>query len=45
MTLDHERQTLSKYHRKFSDAEQLDKWSTRTASIDGLPVRVPTVSP
>lgn len=45
MTLAHPRETLDKYHAKGSDAERLAKWSGRTKSIDGLPVRVPTVAP
>ena len=39
------RTTLSRYHEKDSDADRIAKWSSRTRSIDGLPVRVPTVPP
>ena len=45
MTLKRERETLNKYHAARSDAELLEKWSGRTASIDGLPVRVPILAP
>jgi uncharacterized protein (DUF924 family) len=40
MTLDKERTTLSKYHAQNETPERLAKISTRTQSIDGLPVRV-----
>ncbi len=40
MTFDRESQTLKKYAAKFSEAELLAKISTRTKSIDGLPVRL-----
>ena len=45
MTLERERQTLSKAHAKLSDEERLAKFMTRDRSIDGLPVRVPTAVP
>ena len=45
MTLDRERATLNKYHAGKTDDERLAVWATRTSSIDGLPVRVPTVAP
>ena len=45
MTLERERTTLNKYHAATSDAERLAKWASRTASIDGLPVRVPSATP
>ena len=45
MTLDRERQTLSKYHAAQAGTERLEKWAGRTKSIDGLPVRVATVLP
>ncbi|MBA16509.1 MAG: pyridoxamine 5'-phosphate oxidase [Sphingomonas sp.] len=45
MTLERERDTLSKYHAKATDEERLTKWAGRTQSIDGLPVRVPTAPP
>lgn len=40
-----ERQTLSKYHAASSDAARFGKYAVRTTSIDGLPVRNPTVAP
>ncbi len=40
MSFDKERQTLSKYHAQQNPAERLAKISTRTKSIDGLPLRV-----
>ena len=40
MTLDQERTTLSRYHEQNETPERLEKISTRTQSIDGLPVRV-----
>ena len=40
MTLDKERTTLSKYHEQNETPERLEKISTRTSSIDGLPQRV-----
>ncbi|MEH3045953.1 pyridoxamine 5'-phosphate oxidase family protein [Sphingomonas adhaesiva] len=43
MTFDRERETLSKYHEKHGDAERFAKYARRTHSIDGLPVRNPTV--
>ncbi|GAA4774728.1 pyridoxamine 5'-phosphate oxidase family protein [Stakelama sediminis] len=45
MTLDRDRETLSKYHKGSSDAERLTRWADRTESIDGLPVRVPNQVP
>ncbi|MBR0553044.1 pyridoxamine 5'-phosphate oxidase family protein [Stakelama marina] len=45
MTLERERPTLIKYHAGQSDEDRLEKWSGRTVSIDGLPVRVPTRVP
>jgi len=45
MTLERDRDTLSKYHAQSSDAERLEKWAGRNRSIDGLPVRVPNVAP
>ncbi|MEG8021049.1 pyridoxamine 5'-phosphate oxidase family protein [Sphingomonas aerolata] len=45
MTLDRERQTLSKYHAGQSDAERLAEWAEHPRSIDGLPTRVPTIAP
>jgi hypothetical protein len=43
MKFDRERETLSKYHAKSNDAERFGKYAIRTKSIDGLPVRNPTV--
>jgi hypothetical protein len=40
MRLEHERETLSKYHAQQDKAARLAKISTRTQSIDGLPLRV-----
>jgi uncharacterized protein (DUF924 family) len=40
MTLDKERTTLSRYHAQNETRERLERISTRTQSIDGLPVRV-----
>lgn len=40
MTFDRESQTLKKYAAKFTEIEILAKISTRTKSIDGLPVRL-----
>ncbi len=45
MTLERERETLSKYHAAQAGTERLAKWAGRTRSIDGLPVRVATVAP
>ncbi|RKE49862.1 MULTISPECIES: pyridoxamine 5'-phosphate oxidase family protein [unclassified Sphingomonas] len=45
MTLDRERQTLSKYHAKQTDAQRIEELAGPTASIDGLPVRFGTVLP
>lgn len=40
MTLDKERETLSKYHASYDHDARMAKIATRTRSIDGLPVRV-----
>lgn len=40
MTFDSERTTLSRYHEQNETPERLEKISTRTSSIDGLPLRV-----
>ncbi|MBB6226901.1 putative pyridoxine 5'-phosphate oxidase superfamily flavin-nucleotide-binding protein [Polymorphobacter multimanifer] len=45
MALDAERQTLRKYHAQDDAAERLLKYQARDRSIDGLPVRPPTVLP
>jgi hypothetical protein len=45
MTLERERQTLTKYHAAQAGTERLAKWAGRTSSIDGLPVRIVTVLP
>lgn len=41
MTLERERDTLSKFHAQQSEQAQLERYATRTRSIDGLPVRTP----
>jgi hypothetical protein len=45
MQLDRERDTLSKFHLKHGDEIRFGKYAARTTSIDGLPVRNPTVVP
>ena len=45
MALDRERSTLSKYHAGQTRTERLAEWAEQTHSIDGLPVRVPTIAP
>lgn len=45
MTLEQERLTLVKYHAQQDPAARLAKIADRTASIDGLPVRVQAVMP
>ena len=45
MTYERERETLSKYHAKHGDEIRFGKYAVRTKSIDGLPVRNPTVVP
>ncbi len=45
MALEAERQTLRKYHAQDDPAERLVKYAERDRSIDGLPVRPPTVLP
>ncbi len=45
MTLDRERETLSKYHAQQDPAERLALIAGRTESIDGLPVTVQTSMP
>jgi hypothetical protein len=45
MTLERERQTLSKYHARQTEAEQIEELAGTTVSIDGLPVRLATVLP
>lgn len=45
MKLDAERQTLRKAHAQDDPAERLRKYQDRTRSIDGLPVRPPSVLP
>ncbi|KQT34939.1 pyridoxamine 5'-phosphate oxidase [Sphingomonas sp. Leaf412] len=44
MAYERERETLSKYHEKHGDATRFAKYAVRTKSIDGLPVRNPTVA-
>ena len=45
MTLEQERQTLSKYHAQQEPARRLAKIADRTRSIDGLPLRVQETIP
>ena len=45
MTLKAERQTLRKFHANDVPAERLQKYQDRDRSIDGLPVRSPTMLP
>ncbi len=45
MALKAERQTLRKFHAQEEPAERLTKYQDRNRSIDGLPVRPPTVLP
>lgn len=45
MELKAERQSLRKYYVGEDPAERLAKYATRDRSIDGLPVRAPTVLP
>lgn len=45
LAFERERPTLSKYHAAASDETRFGKYATRTRSIDGLPVRNPTVPP
>lgn len=44
MAFERERTTLSAYHAKHGDASRFAKYAVRTRSIDGLPVRNPTVA-
>ncbi|WP_287979197.1 pyridoxamine 5'-phosphate oxidase family protein [Sphingomonas sp.] len=44
MAFERERQTLSKYHAAHDDAARFAKYAVRGRSIDGLPVRNPTVA-
>lgn len=45
MIFDRERDTLRKYYANESAAERMAKYAVRDRSIDGLPVRSPTVLP
>lgn len=45
MTLKAERQTLRKFHAQEEPAERLQKYQDRNRSIDGLPVRPPSLLP
>lgn len=45
MTLERERDTLRKYHASQPDQTRFAKYAVRDRSIDGLPVRNPTVAP
>lgn len=44
MAFEREREALNKYHEKHGDAARFAKYAVRTTSIDGLPVRNPTVA-
>ena len=43
MTMERERQTLSKFHAQMPDEARLERYATRLTSIDGLPTRNPTL--
>jgi hypothetical protein len=43
MTFERPRETLNKYHATHDDQTRFAKYAQRTTSIDGLPVRNPTV--
>lgn len=43
MTFERERDTLNKYHEKQGDPARFAKYAVRQESLDGLPVRNPTV--
>ena len=45
MAFERERPTLSRYHQTHADEARFAKYAVRTTSIDGLPVRNPTVAP
>lgn len=45
MRYERERETLSKYHLKHGEEIRAAKYAVRTRSIDGLPVRNPSVAP
>ena len=45
MTFERERQTLSKYHLQHGEEVRQAKYAVRLKSIDGLPVRNPTIGP
>lgn len=45
MSFERERQTLSKYHLQHDEAVRQAKYAVRLKSIDGLPVRNPTIDP
>ena len=45
MTFERERPTLNRYHETHTDQARFAKYAVRTTSIDGLPVRNPTVAP
>jgi hypothetical protein len=45
MGLAAERQTLRKYHQQDDPVARLEKYAARDQSIDGLPVRFPTLLP
>ena len=45
MSFERERDTLSKYHRQYGEDVRQAKYAVRLKSIDGLPVRNPTMGP
>jgi len=45
MSFERERDTLSKYHRQYGEEVRQAKYAVRLRSIDGLPVRNPTIGP
>jgi len=45
MSFERERDTLSKYHRQYGEEVRQAKYAVRLKSIDGLPVRNPTMGP
>jgi hypothetical protein len=45
MSFERERDTLSKYHRQYGEDVRQAKYAVRPKSIDGLPVRNPTMGP
>jgi hypothetical protein len=45
MSFERERDTLSKYHRQYGEEVRQAKYAVRLKSIDGLPVRNPSIAP